>query len=227
MYLSKGRADASFLNRLVYLASLILLIGILHNKVVSASPIHARDDGDDGIEPDDPNSDVDDPPDSSPFAPTAEYPDLDTCRSKVSVATDKSVFYSQVGKHEEKPQDFANTIGGVLLREAYPTGFTDKNPSFTGSYKKFLDRASQAFAEKTAGTTHVLLPTDGTDLSKKVWTKTEKPALIASGGVCNRIIKVDPNDFSKQCVLWDRGGASDPNLPNCDQENGPVPGKPH
>jgi hypothetical protein len=141
----------------------------------------------------------------------------------VSVAPDKSVFYSRVGKHEDKPQKFADSIQGTLLREAYPEKFTDKNDDWTG-YTKFLQRASQAFAKATSGVTHVLLPTDGsTDLSKKVWIKFEKPALIADGGACNRIVKVDPDDFAKKCVLWDRNGEKDANLPNCGAENGPIP----
>ncbi|KAI4264712.1 MAG: hypothetical protein L6R42_000195 [Xanthoria sp. 1 TBL-2021] len=222
MYLNKGGSN-SLLGRLGYIFSLLLLIGILHQNVALGSPLTKREDN----EPDDPNSDVDNPDGGgslfSLFSPTEDkYPDLDKCREEVSVAKDKSVFYSQVGKHEDKPQKFADQLpDGVLLREAYPSGFADKNDQWSG-YKKFLDRASQAFAEKSSGIVHVLLPTDNTDLGKKVWTKTEKPALTSSGSV-TRIVKVDPDDFTKKCVLW---GDADDNLVSCDAENGPVPGLP-
>ena len=220
MYVCKG-SSSSVLAKLGRFATVALLAGGLLHSVALSSPLTRRQD--DGVEPDDPDSDVDNPS-GDPFSgQTDNYPSLDDCRGKVSVATDKSVFYSQVGKHEDKPQKFADSIGGTLLREAYPAGFTDKNDQWTG-YAKFLQRASQAFAEKTSGTAHVLLPTDGsTDISKKVWTRFEKPYLIADGGACNRIIKVDPDDFNKQCILWDRSGASDPKIPNCNAENGPIP----
>ena len=218
MYLNRGGSN-SLLGRLGYIFSLLLLIAILHKNVALSSPLIKRDD----IEPDDPDSDNDDQDSGSPFSPTEDkYPDLDKCRGAVSVAKDKSVFYSQVGKHEDLPQKFADQLpDGVLLREAYPSGFTDKDDTSTG-YKGFLERASQAFAEKSSGIVHVLLPTDNTNIDKKVWTKIEKPALISSGSV-TRILKVDPNDFTKKCVLW---GDADENLASCDVENGPVPGLP-
>ncbi|KAL8727518.1 MAG: hypothetical protein Q9166_005989 [cf. Caloplaca sp. 2 TL-2023] len=139
----------------------------------------------------------------------------------LSVPKDKSDFYSAVGEHQDKPQKFADQLpDGVLLREAYPQDFTDKKDKWTG-YKKFMERASKAFAEKSSGIVHVLLPTDETDISKKVWTKIEKPALTNSGSV-TRIVKVDPDDFKKKCVLW---GDDADNLASCDAENGPVPGE--
>ena len=226
MYLNKGGSN-SLLGRLGYIFSLLLLIGILLQNVALGSPLTKREDN----EPDDPDSDVDNPDGDvgnsdgggSPFSPIiSSYPDLDECRGKVSVAKDKSVFYSAVGKHEDKPQKFADQLpDGVLLREAYPSGFTDKDDQQTG-YKKFLERASQAFAEKSSGIVYVLLPTDSTNIDKKVWTKTEKPALIGSGSV-TRIVKVDPDDFTKMCVLW---GDADDNLASCGAENGPIPGLP-
>ncbi|KAL6713990.1 hypothetical protein ACLMJK_008484 [Lecanora helva] len=214
MYINKG-GSSSLLSSLGYLFSLLLLIGILHQNIALATPLTKRDDA----EPDDPDSDTDG---TNQILPSADnYPDLDKCRENVNVAKDKSVFYSAVGKHEDKPQNFADQLpDGVLLREAYPNGFTDKNDEWTG-YKKFLERASQAFAEKSSGIVHVLLPTDKTDIGKKVWTKIEKPALTSSGSV-TRIVKVDPDDFTKMCVLW---GAEDDNLAGCDLENGPVPAK--
>ncbi|KAL9583574.1 MAG: hypothetical protein Q9212_002623 [Teloschistes hypoglaucus] len=211
------RGSNSLLGRLGYIFSLLLLIGILHQNVAFGSPLTKRQD------PDDLNDDADNSDGGgSPFSPP-EYPDLDKCREKVTVAKDKSVFYSRVGEHEDKPQKFADQLpNGVLLREAYPSGFTDKSDQFSGSYKKFLERASQAFAEKSSGVVHVLLPTDNTDIDKKkVWPKFEKPALLANQNV-ERIVKVDPDDFSKKCVL---SGTEDKDLPKCKAETGPVPGK--
>ncbi|MCJ1425220.1 hypothetical protein MMC29_003108 [Sticta canariensis] len=211
----------------IFAQSPFLLVGILHGNIVSAAPV--PQDGDPGSSVDDPewNDDIagggGDPLSTDPSTLEDKYPDLEECRSKCSVAADVSLFYSKVGKHEDKPQDFADQAG---LKLVYPSGFTDKNDKYTG-YKKFATRFSQAFAEKTAGTAYVMLPTDGTtDLSNSVWVKTEKDILKADGGKCNRIVKVDPDDFSKKCVFWDRSGAKDPNMSNCGLENGPVPDPP-
>ncbi|KAI9883264.1 MAG: hypothetical protein M1823_004962 [Watsoniomyces obsoletus] len=153
-----------------------------------------------------------------------KYPKLDECRKNVKVDANKSLFYFKVGKHKDKPQKYADKRGLTMVREAYPDGFTDKNDTYTG-YKKFAQRFSQAFAEATSGTAYAMLPTDGTDISKSVWTETEKPKLVASGGKCNRIIKVDPNDFDKTCILWDRSDKGEDDVLNCDKENGKVPDK--
>lgn len=216
MYPNKGGSN-SLLRRVSYIFSLLLQISILHQNIALGSPLIKRED----IEPDDPNSDLDNPWFAGlPFWIVDGYPNLDKCREKVSVAKDKSVFYSRVGKHEEKPQQFADQLpDGVLVREAFPSGFTDKNSAWTG-YKGFIERASQAFAENSSGIVYVLLPTDNTNLDDRVWTTTEKPALTTSGSV-TRIVKVDPDDFTKKCVLW---GEADDNLASCDAENGPVPG---
>ena len=221
MYLARGSSN-TLLAHLGYIFSFVLLINILHGVLVTGSPLQERQD--DGIEPDDPSSDVDSSS-GDHFSTQADgYPKLDECRQKCSVAEDKSVFYSQVGDHNDKPQKFADQLpDGVLMRESFPSGFTDKNSAYTG-YKGFMERTSQAFAEKTAGVAYVLLPTDGnTDLSKKVWTKIEKPVLVANNGGCTRIIKVDPDNFSSQCILWDRAGNNDAKLANCNLENGPIP----
>ena len=221
MHLTRGSSH-SLLAHLGYIFSLILLVGILHGNLVTGSPFQKRQD--DGIDPDDPSSDLDDSQGGDPFSSQTDgYPSLDECRKKCSVAADKSVFYSKVGDHTDKPQKFADQLpNGVLMRESFPSGFTDKNSEYTG-YKKFMERTSQAFAEKTSGVAYVLLPTDNTDISKSVWTKIEKGALIVSGGACTRIIKVDPDSFDNKCILWDRNGKNDPNMANCNEENGPVP----
>lgn len=221
MYLSQGSSH-SLLAHLGYIFSLLLLINVLHGNLVVGSPLQKRQD--DGIEPDDPASDVDSPG-GDPFSSQVDnYPDQAKCREKCSVAKDKSVFYSKVGDHNDKPKKFADQLpDGVLMRESFPSGFTDKNPEWTG-YKGFMERTSLAFAEKTYGVAYVLLPTDGkTDISKSVWTKIEKGALTTDNGACTRIIKVDPDKFDSQCVLWDRSGNNDAKLANCNLENGPIP----
>ena len=229
MYILRGRAS-SILSRSTYLVAAFLLVGILHGNIVSAAPVPQDSDPDSSVDDPEWNDDIPggggDPFSTDPSTLEDKYPDLDECRSKCSVAADVSLFYSKVGKHEDKPQKFADQAGLKLVRDTYPSGFTDKNDQYTG-YKKFATRFSQAFAEKTAGTAYVMLPTDGTtDISSSVWVKTEKPKLTADGGTCNRIVKVDPDDFSKKCVFWDRSGAKDPNMSNCGLENGPVPDPP-
>lgn len=221
MYLHSGRSRTS-LGRAVYLVATLLLASILHSSIISASPIGANQQLDVTEQLDD-TSEAD-----GSFFPVQrredkKYPDLDECRQKCSIAADKSVFYSKVGKHEEKPQDFATKNGLKLVREAYPEGFTDRIPGLT-QYKKFAQRFSQAYAEKTSGTAWVLLPTDGKTEVGEVWTKYEKP-FLTSGGKCTRIVKVDPDDFSKKCVFWDKDNKEDKDMANCNEENGPIPSK--
>ena len=229
MYILRARAG-SILSRSTYLIATFLLLGILNAKIVSAVPVPQDGDIDSSVDDPDWNDDKagggGDPFSTDPSTLEGKYPDIDECRSKCSVAADVSLFYSKVGRHEEKPQKFADQESLKLVRDAYPSGFTDKDDLYTG-YKKFAIRFSQAFAERTAGTAYVMLPTDGTtDLSKSVWVTTEKGILMADGGTCNQIVKVDPNDFSKKCVFWDRYGAKDTKLNNCGLENGPVPDPP-
>lgn len=135
MHICNGKSS-SFLSRIAYFTSIALLIAILHHDVVSAVPLDSRDDT---IEPDDPSSNLDNnaSDSGSPFSPTTDgYPSLDECRKACRVASDVSVFYSKVGEHTDKPQKFADSINGKLVREAYPSGFTDKNDQYTG-YTKF------------------------------------------------------------------------------------------
>lgn len=229
MHIPGGRSDSS-LGRVVYLISTFLLASILQSNIVAAVPL--LESRQTSIDPsvDDPEWNDDPVNGGAPFSSQTvdKYPTLDDCRGKCSVGAGKSLFYSKVGKHEDKPQDFATKNGLSMVRDAYPSGFTDKStdPSYTG-YTKFAQRFSQAFAEKTSGTAYVMLPTDSnTDLSKSVWVNIEKGILTANGGTCNRIVKVDPNDFTKSCVFWDRSGAKDPKMSNCGLENGPVPAPP-
>ena len=227
MYLFKNHSGSS-LAQLASFIAISLLIGILHSNIVSAVPTPQQGDADSSIDDPDWNDDIPGgggDPFSNPSILEDKYPSLDDCRSKCSVGADQSLFYSKVGPHDKKPQDFASENKLKLVRDAYPSGFTDKNPEYTG-YTKFARRFSIAFAEKTAGTAYAMLPTDNTDISKSVWTKDEKPVLIASGGTCNRIIKVDPDNFKKRCILWDRSNAKDDKIPDCGIENGPVPDPP-
>ncbi|MCJ1469288.1 hypothetical protein MMC07_007921 [Pseudocyphellaria aurata] len=229
MHLLRRRAG-KILSRSSCLLATFLLMGILHSNIASALPAPQDDGIDTSIDDPEWNDDTagggGDPFSLDPSTLEDKYPDLDECRSKCSVAADVSLFYSKVGPHEEKPQDFADKEGLKLVRDTYPSGFTDKNDQYSG-YKKFATRFSQAFAEKTAGTAYVMLPTDGTtDIGKSVWRKTERGTLEATGGKCNRIVKVDPDDFSKKCILWDRSGTTDPNMSECNDEIGPVPDPP-
>lgn len=116
------RRQSALWTRLLCLLAAFFLLGCLQSAVVSASPTRLviRQDGD--SLPDDPG-DVDPIQiTGSPFDPAPledkedKYPRLDECREKCSVAKDKSVFYSQVGKHEDKPADFASKEGLVMVR---------------------------------------------------------------------------------------------------------------
>lgn len=221
MYIPSGRST-TLLGRAVYLVATFLLASILHSSIISASPISANQ-----------QLDVTEQLHGTPKADRSsfpvqrrdedQYPDLDKCRGKCTIEADKSVFYSKVGKHEEKPQDFATQNSLKLVRDAYPEGFTDKKPNLT-KYTAFAQRFSQAFAEKTSGTAYVLLPTDGTTAIGKVWDTYEKP-FLKEGGKCTRIVKVDPLDFSKRCVFWDKENKEDKDMANCKEENGAIPSK--
>ncbi|KAL8680467.1 MAG: hypothetical protein Q9186_003365 [Xanthomendoza sp. 1 TL-2023] len=209
--------------RLFCLLAAFLLVGCLQNAIVSASPTQliGRQDNSNGSSPGTPENEEG----SSPAPLEDKYPKLDECREKCSVAKDKSLFYSQVGKFEDIPTDFAKEDDLTLVRESYPPGFTDKIEGSTG-YLRFAKDFSKAFAEKTSGIAYVLLPTDGTSLKEgKTWSKIEYPALTDEDGECTRILKVDPDDFKKRCILWDRDGNEDDDdtYSKCKEANGPVP----
>lgn len=222
MYIPSGRSS-TLLGRAVYLVAAFLLASILHSSIISASPISTNQQLD-VTEQLHGTSKADGSSFPVQRRDEDKYPDLEECRKKCNIGADKSVFYSKVGKHEEKPQDFANENAFKLVRDAYPKGFTDKNPKLT-KYTAFAQRFSQAYAEKTSGTAYVLLPTDGKTAVGNVWKEYEKPFLVKDGGKCNRIIKVDSEDFSKKCVLWDREGKEDEDMAKCDSEIGAIPSK--
>ena len=81
--------------------TLILLIGILHDNLVTGLPFQKRQD--DGIDPDDTLSDLDDSQNGHPFSSQINgYPSLDERRKKCSVPADKSVFYSKEGRRPHR-----------------------------------------------------------------------------------------------------------------------------
>lgn len=131
-----------------------------------------------------------------------EYPSLELCRATCQVEPDLSMFYSRVGPWEEKPRLFAQGNGLKLVREAYPGDFIRLRPG-AGSFAKFAHRFSQAFAEKTAGTAFVMLPVDDNARLGKAWVRFEKPALVAEGGACNAIVRVNPDTLA-QTTFWER-----------------------
>ncbi|KAL8856630.1 MAG: hypothetical protein Q9178_006786 [Gyalolechia marmorata] len=223
------RRSSALWARLAYILAAFVLVGCLQSAVVSASPTRLLSRQNDEILPNDPQDTDDIGSSGSPFDPAPledKYPLLPECRDKCKVDKDKSLFYSQVGKFQDKPTDFAKQEGLTLVREAYPAGFTDKRPDST-AYTKFAERFSIAFSEKTSGIAHVLLPTDGTSVDNRVWGRIEYGNLTRSGGECTRIIKVDPEDFSKRCILWDReGNYDDDNYSRCGLQNQPVPPPP-
>ena len=115
MFPKQGRSSALW-TRVAYLLAAFWLVSCLQSAVVTGSPTHLLARQDDDTLPDDPN-DVDDPVAAGDPVPTEDkYPSLEDCRSKCSVEKDKSLFYSQVGPHEEKPADFASQEGLILVR---------------------------------------------------------------------------------------------------------------
>lgn len=136
MYILRGRAGP-ILSRSTYLIATLLLVGILNANIVSAVPVPQDGDIDSSVDDPDWNNDTagggGDPFSTDPSTLADKYPDIDECRSKCSVAAGVSLFYSKVGPHEDKPQKFADQAGLKLVRDAYPSGFTDKNddPQYT------------------------------------------------------------------------------------------------
>ena len=113
---SKHQRSSVLWTRLAYLLAAFWLVACLQNAVVTGSPTHLVARQDDDTLPDDPN-DVDDPVAAGDPVPTEDkYPSLDDCRSKCNVEQDKSVFYSQVGPHEDIPEKFASQEGKILVR---------------------------------------------------------------------------------------------------------------
>lgn len=106
MYIPSGRSS-TLLGGAVYLVATFLLASILHSSIIAASPIRANQQLD-VTEQLYGTSKADFSSVPVQRRDEDKYPDLEECRKNCDIETDKSVFYSHVGLHEEKPQDFAN-----------------------------------------------------------------------------------------------------------------------
>lgn len=130
------------------------------------------------------------------------------------VAGDKpSVFFSNIGatnqQERDAPDTFAGSIGGRTFKSAFNAGFTDRRggPGGRTFYRAFAQRFSEVFAEQATGTAYVLMRDDPNGPHpNSVWTLYERPAL-ENGNKVDKIVKVNPSDFSQTTTLWTRSGS--------------------
>ena len=143
------------------------------------------------------------PAGKKPAPPAPTYPTDAELTAACNPTADKTLFFSGVGG-QQKPTAYKNQAGLQMVKDTYPKNFLKNKASVkTETYDAFVERFSRVFAQKAAGTVHVMLPWTGSPDSKRVWASVEEPALKANSAV-KEIIQVDPDNFSQTKPYWTR-----------------------
>ncbi|KAL9013712.1 MAG: hypothetical protein Q9173_001593 [Seirophora scorigena] len=134
MLITQRRSSTPW-TRLAYFLAAFVLVGCLHSAVVSASPTRIIGRQDDEVLPNDDQGTDNVGSSGAPFDAVVpledKYPTFKECQEKCSVAKDKSLFFSQVGKFEDRPTDFAGQESLILVR-GY-TKFADGEDNYKDS----------------------------------------------------------------------------------------------
>ncbi|RDB21233.1 hypothetical protein Hypma_011923 [Hypsizygus marmoreus] len=159
-----------------------------HQRVVishDASSIHAR------------------APASGTKAAITKIPSVEEIKPNLRTAPNKLLFYSGPGGYINLASARAKSMGLKILEESWV------NPTYPDKYsigpdsKKFWDNASQALAEKAAGTVYVLLSSDtkGTNFFPgAIWARVEWPTLTKNRAV-TKIVKINPDNDSQEVIF--------------------------
>ena len=122
----------------------------------------------------------------------SDYPDDDEIRNAFIQANVPLVFFSQL-EDSIPASDFAESIGGVICRGAYPESFTTKNGRSDQWYLDFCDRFSGIFSEKASGDVYVVSLWSGEIDACRVRSRIEYPSLQVNPDVTS-ITLVDYTD---------------------------------
>ena len=107
---------------------------------------------------------------------------------------DKAFFWSQIGT---KYLEYASFSGLIWDKYAYPPGFTDRPNNREKEAVQFARDFSQAFAEATSGTVHILVPWKTPLDPSRTFPSVELKILLESlkNGKITELIHVNPDNF--------------------------------
>lgn len=138
--------------------------------------------------------------------PNSDYPSDEDIMNSCN-PSGPLVFWSQVPDGSSKaPFSFAQSIGGSILRDAFPKGYLNrKYNGVTRSqawHQNFLDRASGIFADKASGEVYLVsnYALDGNVNECRIWARVEFPSIQATEAT--KVTLVDALDFSNTKTLW-------------------------
>ena len=123
------------------------------------------------------------------------YPTDDEIRAAYITSNQPTVFYSNIGP-PDAAQQFAASINGRLLRDAFPDGYTKYNQRGKTGYQNFIDRCSGILADNAAGQVYFVGQQNGFVDRNRVWARVEYVSLQANGQV-TQITLVNKDDFTE------------------------------
>ncbi|KAF8060772.1 hypothetical protein FPV67DRAFT_1705482 [Lyophyllum atratum] len=139
-------------------------------------------------------------------------PSVQEMKSHLSISPNKVLFYSGPGGYIDLARKKAASMGLRILEDSWKDKkFPDKYQAGLGpaEMQKFWDNASQALAQASSGTVHVLLPADtvGTNFFKgAIWARIEWGALQRNGAV-TKVIKINPDNKEEEVIKGAGAGA--------------------
>lgn len=136
------------------------------------------------------------PPKSSPGPDESNYPNDDEIRSAYMPSHGPSVFYSGIGDGDQA-EAFAVSIGGIILKDAFPTNYTRYGGRGSKWYGNYIDRASGIFAEKASGEVFFVGMWNLEVDRCRVWGRIEYPSLLANPHV-TKVTLVDYSNFANK-----------------------------
>ncbi|KAF2105788.1 hypothetical protein BDV96DRAFT_591868 [Lophiotrema nucula] len=131
----------------------------------------------------------------------SDYPSDDDIRGAYIAPSGASVFWSQIGT-SQAPYDFAQSIGGVIVRGTYPKGYTNQNKRSSQWIQDFRDRFSAIYAEKASGEVFFVAPFDNKIDACRIWSRMELPSLMDNSDV-TKITLVDYTNFANKKTIWE------------------------
>lgn len=136
------------------------------------------------------------PPGGQSGPDTSNYPNDDEIKAAYITANGPTVFYSNIGA-PDKAHEFATSIGGRLLSDAFPAKYIAYNGRGKKWFQNFADRASGILADKASGEVFFVGRWDLAVDSCRVWARVEYQSLLNNPDV-TKITLVDYSNFDNK-----------------------------
>ena len=127
---------------------------------------------------------------------TSNYPTDDEIKADYITANGPTVFYSGIGP-PDPASSFAQSVGGRVLSQAFPTGYIGYKGRGKKWYRNFIDRASGIFADKASGEVFFVGKYNNEIDLCRVWARVEYPSLLENPQV-TKITLVDYCNFENK-----------------------------